>query len=409
VTSLSKDSLAILLLCSDLAMPSNSDCRPFTLKEWQVLSYKLKNSPLGRPQSIFESAPEEWRTNLELTNEQVVRIQKLLARGGQLGIELERLESLGIWVTTRAEAGYPLRLKQVLMQKSPVILFGAGDRGILDSGGVAIVGSRKIDYTATVFTERLAEQCAGEKMTVISGGANGVDSIAQDTAIKAGGKVIAVLADRLEASILRKDCREAIMAGQLLLMSSFHPRAGFKVYTAMERNKYVYALSNYAVVVSSSVEKGGTWAGATENLRARWVPLFVRSGKDAPAGNEKLIGQGGIPIDEKALSNGVELREWLMNHVAALPQKGSLLKEDGPHYQNNTGLSSSNWSALEKELQTPKEYHELAEILKVSVSEVKKLLKQALNEGKVTKLTRPVRFELVRQRTIFDSEADQEN
>ncbi|MCK4451126.1 MAG: DNA-processing protein DprA, partial [Anaerolineae bacterium] len=70
---------------------------------------------------------------------------RLLGRGGGLAIELERLESLGIWVVTRADAHYPRRLKQRLKHAAPAILFGAGEQALLGQPGLAVVGSRNVD------------------------------------------------------------------------------------------------------------------------------------------------------------------------------------------------------------------------------------------------------------------------
>lgn len=70
-------------------------------------------------------------------------------------MEIERLSSLGIWITTRAEPTYPQRLKKVLRRKSPVILYGVGDNKLASEGGVAIVGSRDIDSAGVEFTAKL--------------------------------------------------------------------------------------------------------------------------------------------------------------------------------------------------------------------------------------------------------------
>jgi predicted Rossmann fold nucleotide-binding protein DprA/Smf involved in DNA uptake len=53
----------------------------------------------------------------------------------------------------------------------------------------------------------------------------------------------------------------------------------------MERNKLIYALADWAIVVASAAGQGGTWTGALENLKAGWAPLFVRNGSDVPDGN----------------------------------------------------------------------------------------------------------------------------
>ena len=59
------------------------------------------------------------------------------------------------------------------------------------------------------------------------------------------------------------------------MVSPYHPTAGFSAGAAMGRNKLVYALSDVAVVVSSGQASGGTWTGASEALKAGWVPVLV--------------------------------------------------------------------------------------------------------------------------------------
>jgi len=61
----------------------------------------------------------------------------------------------------------------------------------------------------------------------------------------------------------------------------------------MGGNKLIYALSTIAVVVSSSSGSGGTWAGAIEALKSRWVPVYVRDSTGVRNGNAELIARGG--------------------------------------------------------------------------------------------------------------------
>lgn len=319
---LSQDSLAMLLLCSSLGLPRKTaaEVNPLTLREWNNLAGKLPDSPLGRPAAFLSTLADEWKESLELTDPAVERISRLLARGGNLAIELERLDNLGIRVVTRIEQSYPRRLKQVLNSKSPIFIYLAGDASPLDCEGVAVVGSRDVDEAGASFTARLAEKCVESGFTIVSGGARGVDQIAQNTAFGAGGKVVSVLAQGMEAMIRKRDVREAVLSGQLLLLSTAHPKAPFSVGQAMERNKYVYALSAYAVVVSSAHAKGGTWEGAVENLKRGWVPLFVRSGEDIPEGNRRLMDRkerAGIPLVEEALEHDFDLAQCFAAEATA--------------------------------------------------------------------------------------------
>ena len=80
----------------------------------------------------------------------------------------------------------------------------------------------------------------------------------------------------------------AIINDKLLLISAVNPDVGFTVANAMSRNKYIYTLSDSAFVISSDYNKGGTWSGATENIRNNWVKTFVWDNK-LIKGNIELI------------------------------------------------------------------------------------------------------------------------
>jgi predicted Rossmann fold nucleotide-binding protein DprA/Smf involved in DNA uptake len=66
----------------------------------------------------------------------------------------------------------------------------------------------------------------------------------------------------------------------------------------MGRNKLIYGLTDFAVVVSSDFQSGGTWAGAVEALKAGWCPVFARDGAAVPQGNKELIKLGAVPLPE---------------------------------------------------------------------------------------------------------------
>jgi len=60
----------------------------------------------------------------------------------------------------------------------------------------------------------------------------------------------------------------------------------------MGRNKYIYCLSDNAVVVCSTPDKGGTWTGAIENLTQNWTPLWVKRNTEGSSGNGLLKERG---------------------------------------------------------------------------------------------------------------------
>jgi predicted Rossmann fold nucleotide-binding protein DprA/Smf involved in DNA uptake len=67
----------------------------------------------------------------------------------------------------------------------------------------------------------------------------------------------------------------------------------------MQRNKLIYALADASLVVSSDINKGGTWAGATEQLdKLRLVPVYVRSTGVSSSGLDALRSKGALPWPE---------------------------------------------------------------------------------------------------------------
>ena len=223
----------------------------------------------------------------------VDRIKRLLERGAAMALAIEKWTSSGVWIICRSDEDYPVRLKQHLKKQAPAILYGVGHPGLLQSGGLAVVGSRNVDNIGEQFTRLAVAACAKQGIPIVSGGARGVDQVAMLEGLHAGGTVVGALADSLLKSAVAKKYRDGIREQRLVLVSAFLPEAHFNVGNAMGRNKHIYALADYGLIISAEVGKGGTWAGVTEELkRPDARPVFVRDEPKAPEGNRALIKLG---------------------------------------------------------------------------------------------------------------------
>jgi predicted Rossmann fold nucleotide-binding protein DprA/Smf involved in DNA uptake len=227
------------------------------------------------------------------------RMHSLLWRGFLLSQVFEQWQSRAIWVVSRADAAYPRRIKAQLRDAAPAVLYGCGDINLLETGGLAVVGSRVADNELLDYTIAVGQLAAHAGRTVISGGAKGIDQAAMHGALEAGGKVSGVLADRLEKTAMNREYRNQLIDGRLVLISPYDPSAGFNVGHAMQRNKLIYALADASLVVSSDIDKGGTWAGATEQLdKLRLVPVYVRSTGAPSSGLDALRSKGALSWPE---------------------------------------------------------------------------------------------------------------
>ncbi len=293
----SPDAPAIILLCSSIGMDRSAGAvRPLGPRTWAKLADGLRRQSFRGPRDLVGLSADEIDRSLGVGDQEADRYFRLLARGGQLAFELDRLRSRGIWVVTIADDPYPTRLVERLGVDAPPVLFGSGDGSALDRGGIAIVGSREADDVAVTFTERLAAAAARGGTPVVSGGARGIDAVAMRSALDAGGNVVGVLPEGVERRLRSGDDRAAVASGQVVLVSPYQPAAPFSAGAAMGRNKLIYALADVAVVVSSAAGSGGTWAGALEAIDQGWVPVLVRDGDDVPDGNRELILKGGSSL-----------------------------------------------------------------------------------------------------------------
>lgn len=389
---LTDDTKAIILLCGVLGR--ESVYKPLTQGEYTALVQSLIDFQM-RPKDLLQKM--RIKEVAESSNIDKERLEKLIGRGVELGFAVEEWQRNGIWIVSRSDSEYPSMLKKNLKEKAPPLLYGAGDKALLKGGGLAIVGSRNIDQSGEYFARHVAKLCAKNKVNVVSGGARGVDQIAMMSSIDSGGASIGIVADNLLSKSLEKDFRNAIAHGNLLLISPFNPKAGFFAGNAMARNKLIYAMADYSLVVSSDYNKGGTWSGAIERLNQNnGINLFVRTGNDVPKGNQKLLDKGAIPWpeinDDYLLLEHLNYAIYRKNDV---DKRNNLSIEDFLYDDSADKINSIYEVVLPvilEHLKEPKGGDELAVMLDILKSQLSLWLKKAVEEGKIIKLNNPVRY-----------------
>lgn len=327
--ALSADTEVVLLLCGRFGGERQEPHQPLSAREYGEFAKWLNVRNL-RPADLMTDAGREQLQAVHEAKLERGRIDFLLQRGTAMALSLERWSRGGLWVISRGDAEFPKRLKRHLKHAAPPLLYGAGNKELLDIGGLAIIGSRDATEAALEFTRDVAATCAQEGMGVVSGGARGVDAAAMQGSTEAGGHTIGVLANDLLKTSVNRQNRLGLQEGRLVLVSPFYPEAGFNAGNAMGRNKYIYALADRALVIDSALGSGGTWEGALEALNQKWVPLYVRTPGNGP-GNAVLVDKGGIaftylPGKEEGLMDFFGRTALSLNEVSepASPQQSLL-------------------------------------------------------------------------------------
>lgn len=323
------------------------------------------------------------------------RLQKLLGRGFLLSQAIERWQARAIWVVSCADPEYPRRLKTRLHEDAPAVLYGCGDMKLLETGGLAVVGSSHVDDALIDYTISIVRLTASARKTLVSGGAKGIDQAAMRGAFEAGGKVCGVLADSLEKTTMNREHRNLLLDGQLVLISPYDPSAGFNVGNAMQRNKLIYALADTSLVVSSDLNsdfnKGGTWAGAVEPSAGL---DGLRKKGALPWPNPQ---DGAVSDSQRPVTASEELPPVITEAVAPIDeakehsQLGSTPAEQ---------LFAAVRAAIQQILSAPMKDTEVADALEVSKAQAKAWLQRLVDEGVLEKQKKPAGYIIKQKRLI---------
>jgi DNA processing protein len=172
--------------------------------------------------------------------------------------ELEKLERLRIRVLTLKDKDYPDLLKELI--NAPPVLYIAGTfKKEEDRFALGIVGTRKVSSYGRQVTEQFARELAEGKVTIVSGLAHGIDTIAHTATLDAGGRTLAVLASGLD-TIYPADnlglARRIVESGQGALVTEFPLGIKPDGRNFPARNRIISGLSQGILVTEAPKQSG---------------------------------------------------------------------------------------------------------------------------------------------------------
>ncbi len=184
----------------------------------------------------------------------------------------------------------------------PKVLHVLGELSpLLDMPKVAIVGSRKVTPYGRHVTQKLAGELARAGVVIVSGLALGVDSIAHEACLEAGGKTIAVLPtglDNIYPSSHRGLAQQIIEQGGALISEYNLGTPGYK-QNFIERNRLVSGISD-GVLIPEAAIKSGTLHTANfaldQGITVMAVPGNITS--DTSSGTNSLLKSGAVLVTE---------------------------------------------------------------------------------------------------------------
>lgn len=215
----------------------------------------------------------------------------------------QKIIEQGIEFITINSNTYPNRLKDILEDEAPVIIYYKGYKSLLNSKGFSIVGSRNVSDIGIEITSKIVKFLTNKGYNIISGFAKGVDMAAHNTALENDGTTTAVLSYGINYLPQHKIIHDLSNA---LILSQFDPNTKWHPANAMIRNKLVCSLSIGVIIIHSGPEKddkgrmSGTFNAGKTALNFG-IPTFVINPQilsDEPVGNKELIERGANEISD---------------------------------------------------------------------------------------------------------------
>lgn len=249
----------------------------------------------------FGSAENAWNASSEALQEaglsrKIVESFQRLRKGVSLDQVWDRIQSLGVSVLTWEDEAYPRRLKEI--DQPPPVIYLRGSLLPEDEWAVAIVGTRKVTAYGRQVAEEVATSLAHSGVTIVSGLARGVDSIAHQAAINVGGRTLAVLGNGIDLVYPPENRR---LAAQIMehgaLVSDYALGTQPDGSNFPPRNRIISGLSLAVIVVEAGQTSGALITASFAAEQGRDV-FAVPGNIHAPQsqGTNRLIRDGAQPL-----------------------------------------------------------------------------------------------------------------
>jgi DNA processing protein len=214
-------------------------------------------------------------------------------------------------VVTLADSDYPQLLQEI--STAPFALFLRGNRQLIATEKVSIVGTREPSAAGRIAAKNVAAYFSAKGRVIVSGIARGIDAVVHHAALQAGGATIAVLPNGFNHLYPLENRDIYALSGtsdRILLLSEYAPEEKPQRYQFVRRNRIIAGLSPTTVVIEAGM-KSGAMITVNHALEAgRDVAALSHVSLTNNAGGEKLVADGAI--DLTALAFEAKVRERII-------------------------------------------------------------------------------------------------
>jgi DNA processing protein len=315
--------------------------------------------------------------------------------------ELERVAEAGAHVVSVADPHYPPMLAQTPSAPPILMIRGQFDHRSHNQYTVSIVGSRSCSIYGSEQAQRFASAFAGAGLTVISGGARGIDTAAHQGAIRAGGSTAVVLGCGIGKVYPPENAAlfDEIVDSGGSIISELPVNAAPDAKNFPARNRIISGLSLGVVVIEAGLKSGAliTARHAIEDHGREVMGVPGRVDSSASSGTHELLKAGAHLVTDPA--DVISILERDAFHLYSGTHKAKTANPTHSHIPSEqlsetVGQVDDDSAKLLRELGEPRTGDELAEVLGVDPGQIRAKLTMLEIQGRVRRSGS--RFERVR-------------
>ena len=230
--------------------------------------------------------------------------------------------SFGHTIISRLDEQYPQSLRAV--PDAPPILFCAGNVNLFHKDSITVIGTREPTEHGVTIAEKITKWFSDNDWVIASGLAKGVDTIAHQACLDAGGETIAVLAHGLEKvyPAQNKKLASDILKSNGLLVTEYGYNSHVGRANFVERDRIQAALAKAVVLVQSDLVGGSLHASRAIIEYGRYLVVVGQSKKDIANEESKILANmlliNGVPKDKSQL---LKTKESQLGNVLLLRDK----------------------------------------------------------------------------------------
>jgi len=279
---------------------SGQDCAPWLalgrIRGVGGVSFKKITARFADPAAVFRASAAEL-AEIEGLHRELIHSIANFNDWAEIDKEIQRARAAGIKMIPFSDAAYPGSLRAIA--DPPPLLYVKGELRDNDSKAIAIVGSRSASDYGRRIARDLARGLASFGFTVVSGMARGIDGMAHESALQAGGRTLAVLGSGIDRAyppehemLYRRISESGAVISELPMGA--RPIA----FNFPARNRLISGLSLGVVVVEATEKSGSLITASLAAEQGREVfAVPGEAGASRSRGSHRLIRQGAKLVE----------------------------------------------------------------------------------------------------------------